>query len=59
MKPLQQQVLAELAGRFGYAVNALEPLGGGKESSDGVTYRVRREGQPFVFKVIGANAENP
>lgn len=59
MKPVPTQVLAALAGRFGYTSGDLTHLGGGHESSDGIAYRAATSGKPMVFKVIGSNVNSP
>lgn len=55
MKNVPDAVLADLAGRFGYDPAALTWLGGGRESSDGITWRTGAHGER-VFKIIGTSA---
>ena len=59
MKPVPADILASLAKRFGYHADQLKHLGGGREDSDGITYKTERAGVPFVLKIVGASAKDP
>lgn len=58
MRSVPEHVLSELAGRFGYAPETLAKLGGGREDSDGITYRTATT-PAYVLKIIAANPQNP
>lgn len=59
MKPVPVHLRNELANRFDYDPTHLKKLGGGHDSSDGITYSIDRDGLLHVFKIVGKNALDP
>ncbi|HML46027.1 MAG TPA: phosphotransferase [Clostridia bacterium] len=59
MKPIEPGILAGLASQFGFAPEQLLPLGGGREDSDGVVFRIARPDGDRVFKVVETSAKDP
>ena len=59
MKPIEPNTLALLASRFGLAPEQLQPLGGGREDSDGIVFRIASPDGDRVFKVVEKSAHDP
>lgn len=57
MKPIQDEIRNELAGRFGIDGSELSFLAGGREDSDGIVYTTTRNGKKYVFKISQAADE--
>ena len=57
MKPIQDEIRNELAGRFGIDGDELSFLAGGREDSDGIVYTTSRNGKKYVFKISQASDE--
>ena len=57
MKPIQNEIRNELAGRFGIDGDELSFLAGGREDSDGIVYTTSKNGNKYVFKISQAADE--
>lgn len=57
MKPIQDEIRNELAGRFGIDGDELSFLAGGREDSDGIVYTTSKNGNKYVFKISQASDE--
>lgn len=57
MKPLKDEIINEMASRFGLDAKQLTFLAGGREDSDGIVFTTIKDGKKLVLKISRASDE--